>query len=362
LNNFLSLKRALDDMEEWKKALLPINSTIGQAIRNLEESALQIAVVVDGEATLIGTITDGDIRRGMLRGLSLDAQISQILNSSPLVVPVSVGRSLVLQLMRANKVRQLPAIDEAGKVVGLHLLDELMVPSSRENTMVIMAGGKGVRLRPYTENCPKPLLPIDGRPILEHIIERAKVDGIHHFVISVHYLGHMIEKHFGDGTQFGVRIDYLREPAPLGTAGALSLFQPVNDLPILISNGDVLTDIRYGDILEFHRRHEAIATMAVRLHEWQNPFGVVHTKGVDITEFEEKPTIRSHINAGIYVIEPKSLAAIQHQEQCDMPELFDRLRNKGFRTIVYPLHEPWIDVGRVDDLEKARSNHETAKS
>lgn len=341
--------------ERWRKALLPVDSTLQQAIRNLEESSLQITLAVSPDGTLVGTLTDGDIRRGILRGVNLNDSIQEIIFRGPLVVPPQLGRETVLQIMQANKIHQLPIVDAERRVVGLHLWDELLTPAKRENLMLIMAGGKGIRLRPHTENCPKPMLLVSGKPMLEHIIERAKAEGFQKFVIALHYLGHMIEEYFGDGSRFNVEIEYLREDSPLGTAGALGLLSPLPESPFVVSNGDVLTDIRYGELLDFHHRHGALATMAVRLHEWQHPFGVVRTKGVDIIGFEEKPVSRSHINAGIYVIEPSTLKLIASGEQCDMPALFNRLQELGQRTIVYPMHEPWLDVGREDDLVQARS-------
>jgi NDP-sugar pyrophosphorylase family protein len=240
-------------------------------------------------------------------------------------------------------------------VVGLHLWDELLDPRQRPNLMVIMAGGQGTRLRPHTEHCPKSMLPVGGKPMLEHIIERAKAEGFCRFVLAIHYLGNMIEEHFGDGSRWQVQIDYLREESPLGTAGAIGLLNPRPQAPFVVSNGDVLTDIRYGELLDFHCRHRADATMAVRLHEWQHPFGVVRTKGVDIIGFEEKPIARSHINAGIYVLAPSALDAMKAGEHCDMPTLFSRLQEHAAKTIVYPMHEPWLDVGRIDDLARAHT-------
>ena len=339
--------------EPWRKALLPADATLQAAIRNLDESSLQIALVVSPVGVLIGTLTDGDIRRGLLRGLDLSGPVDSIVFRTPLVGPPQLGRDTVLQLMQANKVHQLPVVDADRRVVGLHLWDELMVPRLRPNLMIIMAGGQGTRLRPHTESCPKPLLPVAGKPMLEHIIERAKAEGFQRFVLAVHYLGHMIEDYFGDGSRWKVHIEYLHEKSPLGTAGAIGLLSPRPEMPFLVSNGDVLTDIRYGELLDFHCHHGAAATMAVRLHEWQHPFGVVHTKGVDIIGFEEKPVARSHINAGIYVLEPETLDALSAKENCDMPTLFSRLQAREARTIVYPMHEPWLDVGRPDDLQLA---------
>ena len=343
--------------EPWQNALLPVDATLQDAIRNLDETALQIALVVSPEGALVGTLTDGDIRRGLLRGLNLGSSIETIIFHEPLVVPPQMVSVMALQIMQANKIRQLPVVDERRHVVGLHLWDNLMVPGHRRNSMVIMAGGQGTRLRPRTESCPKPLLPVGGKPMLEHIIERAKSQGFERFILAIHFLGHMIEEHFGDGSRWGVRIEYLREESPLGTAGALSLLEPRPDAPFLVSNGDVLTDINYGELLDFHVGHGATATMAVRLHEWQHPFGVVHTEGVDIIGFEEKPVSRTHINAGIYVLEPRALDTLSAARYCDMPTLFSRLQQAADRTIVYPMHEPWLDVGREKDLQLAHSLH-----
>ena len=341
----------------WRMALLQVTSSIGGAIRNLDATSLQIVLVVSGEGVLLGTVTDGDIRRGLLRGLDLNSPVDAIIHRKAIVVPPEMNRDMVLHLMQANVINALPVVDETRRVVGLHLLNELLTPLERPNLMVIMAGGQGTRLRPHTENCPKPMLPVGGKPMLEHIIERAKSEGFHHFVLAIHYLGHMIEEYFGDGSRWQIKIDYLREEFPLGTAGAIGLLSPYPTLPLLVSNGDVLTDIHYGEVLDFHCRHGATATMAVRLHEWQHPFGVVRTKGVDIIGFEEKPVARSHINAGVYVLEPDALDAVTASEHCDMPSLFIRLQERAARTIVYPMHEPWLDVGRPDDLERAQKKY-----
>jgi dTDP-glucose pyrophosphorylase len=326
-----------------------------ETIRNLDESGLQIALVVSPEGVLLGSVTDGDIRRGLLRGVDLGGRVEAIMHREPLVVPPSLGREIVLQLMQANRFHQLPIVDDQRRVVGLHVWDELLVPAQRPNLMVLMAGGRGTRLRPHTESCPKPLVPVGGKPMLEHIIERARAEGFTRFVLASHYLAEMIEEHFGDGSRWQVEISYLRETIPLGTAGAISLLEPRPDVPLVVSNGDVLTDVRYGELLDFHCRHGAAATMAVRLYEWQHPFGVVRSKGVDIVGFEEKPISRSHINAGIYVLDPPALDALKAGEPCDMPTLFARLQERASRTIVYPMHEPWLDVGRAADLERAQS-------
>lgn len=342
----------------WHKSVLPLDSTIHQAIDCLDKQGIKIVLIVNSNGQLQGTISDGDIRRGLLKGLNLDSSISSVMWRNPLVVPIGMGIESVQQIMIANKIYQVPVVDENRRLIGLHLWDEIVSPPERANLMVIMAGGKGTRLRPHTNNCPKPLLPVAGKPMLEHIIERAKMEGFHNFLLSVHYLGHMIEDYFGNGNKFQVRIDYLREDTPLGTAGSLSLITTAADQPLVVTNGDVLTDIRYGELIDFHMRHHAYATMAVRAHEWQHPFGVVQLKGVEIVGFEEKPLVRTHINAGVYVLEPKALSFLKQGEYCDMPALFERIQAQGGRTVAYPMHEPWMDVGRPDDLNKANDQNQ----
>lgn len=349
------MDRSKSNQEPWQQVLIDGQSTIQDAIRNLDESGLQISLVVNKEGSLLGTVTDGDVRRALLRGLGLGNCISEIMFPTPLVVTQEMGREFVLHLMRANKVHQLPIVDEQRRVVGLHLWENVISPASRSNLMVIMAGGFGKRLKPFTDDCPKPMLPIAGKPMLEHIIERAKLEGFTKFILSLHYLGHIITNYFGNGEKLGVEINYVTEQNPLGTAGALSLIDPVPDAPFIVTNGDVLTDIHYGEMLDFHLSHHATATMAVRQHEWQHPFGVVKTKGIEIVGFEEKPIHRTHVNAGIYVLSPHALDQLEQGGVCDMPTLFERIQlNQSGSTIAYPMHEPWLDVGRPDDLLLAR--------
>lgn len=343
----------MNEKNRWKRSLMREECTLQDAIRNLEQTGLRIVLVVDEKGCLRGTVSDGDIRRGLLKGHGLDEPLRSVLHLTPLVAPALLGRDALMQLMLANKVPQIPVVDDQHKVVGLHVWDELNVSGDRESMMLIMAGGKGQRLRPHTENCPKPMLRVAGKPMLEHILDRAKLAGFKRFIISVHYLGHVIEDYFQDGSKWGVEIDYVRENQPLGTAGALGLLEPNPTTPFIVTNGDVLCDINYGDLLDFHIRQDAVATMAVRLHEWQHPFGVVQTKGIDIVGFEEKPIARSHINAGVYAINPQALTSLP-TGRCDMPTLFTNLQSQGMRTVAYPMHEPWLDVGRPTDLQRAQ--------
>jgi dTDP-glucose pyrophosphorylase len=342
----------------WKKTLLDINSTVGQAIRNLDQSGMKIIMVKNDAGNLEGTVSDGDIRRSLLKGYDLNSPIRDIMRRNPLVVTPELHREHVLRLMIANKIQQIPVVDAGHCVVGLHLWDEVAEKAARSNIMVIMAGGLGSRLRPHTESCPKPLLLVAGKPILEHIIIRAKQEGFSEFILAINYLGHMIEDYFACGQKFGVKIDYLREKSPLGTAGALGLLEIIPDAPFVVTNGDVITDIRYGELIDFHVRNSAAASMAISLREWQNPFGVVQTNGVEIIGFEEKPVIKSYVNAGVYVLNPKVLEFVYPGKNLDMPSLFQSLQSSGQRIVAYPMHEPWLDIGRPNDLYKANNDEE----
>jgi len=323
----------------WRQIILPVESTIGQVIENLNKHSAKIVLITNEFRFFEGTVTDGDIRRGLISGLDLDSPIKSIIARNALAVPSDISLNKVKQLMIENKIYQIPILDDQRHIVGLHLWDKIDVPNSKTNLVVIMAGGIGSRLRPHTEKCPKPMLLVHGKPILEHIINRIKLEGFNNFVIAIHYLGEVIEKYFENGEKFGVSIKYLREDSPRGTAGALKLINPLPDNPFLVTNGDVITDIQYSDILSFHLKNSAAATMAVRVHEIQHLYGVVKTDGIDIVEFEEKPVIRSNINAGVYVLDPIALNGLPDSKYCDMPVLFDRIRKNSNRTIVYPLHE-----------------------
>tara|TARA_B110000238_G_scaffold196360_1_gene237009 strand:+ start:472 stop:1518 length:1047 start_codon:yes stop_codon:yes gene_type:complete len=339
----------------WQKSILKFDSSIQQAISNLNNSGLKIVLVVDDKNEFIGTISDGDIRRGLLDNLSINDEIKNIIRYEALVVPPEFAKESALKLMELNQIFQVPIINSQKNIVGLFLRHSIAVENERNNIMVIMAGGIGKRLLPHTENCPKPMLEVSGKPILEHIIERAKSEGFINFIISINYLGEMIENYFGTGEKMGVNIDYIREKKPLGTAGALSLLNLKTEEPFIVSNGDVITDIRYGELLDFHIKNKSTATMAVNLYEWQNPYGVVGLNGIEITGFDEKPINRTHINAGVYALSKNALTFFKKDSPCDMPKLFEQLRASSEKIIAYPMHEPWLDVGRPVDLNQANS-------
>lgn len=346
------------ESSDWRRAILAPESLVHEAISTINNTGLGIALVSNSDEVLLGTITDGDIRRGLLKGLGTSSAVTEIMNRQPIVVPQWFHRSDVVQVMNENQLRQIPVVNAGGRLSGLYTLNEFNAPRSRDNIMIIMAGGMGRRLYPQTANCPKPLLPIGGKPILEHIIRRASSQGFSNFTIAVHHLGNMIENYFGTGESLGVRIEYLREESPLGTAGALSLLSSIPKQPLIVTNGDVLTDINYGELIDFHVQNSAVATMAVRRHEMQNPFGVVNIEDYLISGYEEKPIITSYINAGVYVFDHSVPRLFKNPEKLDMSQLFQKLLIDSRKIIAYPVHEGWLDVGHPQDFLKAKNLYE----
>ncbi len=343
--------------QDWKKLLVPIDSTVQDLIRILNETGMRIVLVADQYGALIGSVSDGDIRRGLLRGITVGSPTTEVLNFTPLFVKKGTSLEGVKEIMALNRIYQIPIIDEKKRIVGIHLLDEMTFPACYDNKIVIMAGGRGSRLMPVTSTIPKSMLKVSGKPILELIILRAKSQGFSQFVLAVHYLGNLIENYFGNGSSLGVSIEYIKEDFPLGTAGALSLLKPYPDRSLIVTNGDVLTDINYGEFLEFHEKNESIGTMAVNIHEWQNPFGAIATNGIEITEIIEKPIIRNLVNAGVYALDPSALLLLEENVHTDMTTLFDQLRTKSLMTTAYVLHEKWIDIGTHAQFKYATENY-----
>jgi dTDP-glucose pyrophosphorylase len=342
-----------NQLDLWRDSIVKINTPIKIAIERLNKVGIKIALVLDENFRLLGTISDGDFRRGMLSGLTLEDTVEKIMNKNPRTVNQGTSRLEILKLMNDTKILQIPIVDRNNFVIGLHLWDDISAQAKYSNIMVIMAGGKGSRLHPQTENRPKPMLLVAGIPILEHIIKRARSQGFNHFIIAINYLGQIIEDYFKDGHEFGVKIEYLHEDVPLGTAGALSLLSHKPERAFIVTNGDVITDINYSDFLDYHTAQNAAATVAVRTHEFQIPYGVVQINGLEVESYEEKPVISSFINAGVYALDPDILDFITEPKFRDMPELLDISKDLKKKVIVYPIHESWIDIGRPIDLEIA---------
>jgi dTDP-glucose pyrophosphorylase len=339
----------------WKQSLIRPTVPVLDAIHAINATSFQIAMVVDDYGKLLGTVTDGDVRRGILRGIALTAAVSEVMNPRPATVTESVGREGRLAIMRREQFHQLPVVDAAGRVVGLETIDELIRPQAHENAVLLMAGGLGKRLRPLTETRPKPLLEVGGRPILETTIRRFVEQGFTRFFLSVHYKAEMIREHFSDGSKFGAQIEYLQEDQPLGTAGALSLISQPLSHPLIVMNGDILTNVNLQRIVAFFTAQKASALMCVRDYEFQIPYGVVKTENGQFSAIEEKPMQRFFVNAGLYVISPQVISLVGQSEQIDMPTLFDRAQKDFGNVVVFPISEYWLDVGRSEDFIRANA-------
>jgi dTDP-glucose pyrophosphorylase len=345
-------------MEYWKKTLIPLNSTFKKAIYTIDNSGLQIGLVVDDKGILKGTITDGDIRRAVIKGISLDESVTSIMNKSPETAHIDDSRSDIISLMKRLVLRQIPIVDEDGKVLDLEVLMELLNPQPKDNLVVLMAGGLGKRLRPLTDDCPKPLLKIGNKPILETILENFIEYGFRRFAITVNYKAKKIIDYFGNGERWGVSIDFINEKKALGTAGALSLLNEIPTKPIIVMNGDLLTKVNFDNLIDFHNASKAQGTMCVREYDFQVPYGVVELDDNIIRRIEEKPVHRFFVNAGIYILEPESLKLIPRNTYFDMPVLFKELLAKNYKTSAFPITEYWLDIGQINDFHKANGEYE----
>lgn len=329
------------------------DTPILKTLEIIDKGARQIALVVDENDRLLGTVTDGDIRRGLLKGKSLHDPVSDVMNAYPIVASPYDTKEDILALMKLRQLHQIPVVDEDGRILRVEILDDLLRPAKRDNIVVLMAGGLGTRLRPLTHECPKPLLKVGNKPILETILLNFIEHGFYRFYLSVNYKADMIKEYFGDGSRWNVEIRYLHEEKSLGTAGALSLLPEVPDAPFFVMNGDLLTKVNFGQLLDFHRTHRAYATMCVREYDHQVPYGVVRLNRHQLLGIEEKPVQRFFVNAGIYVLEPDTLSLIPENDFFDMPSLFELLVQQEKQTIAFPIREYWLDIGRLADFERA---------
>ncbi len=341
-------------VDDWFTITLNEDDSFAAALNVMSIGGYQLCLVRKNNGGLAGMVTDSDIRKALLKGVALEQNVCEVMNGSPLVVSPELGEAEAHQLMLINHFFHLPIVDHKGQLVGLHVAQQLCSPEPLKETLVIMAGGRGKRLMPLTANIPKPMLPLHGKPILEHIIEKAKLDGFQKIVISVNYLSEVITNHFGNGESHGVAIEYLHEKQPLGTAGALgSLKNETRQQPVVVTNGDVITDVAYSDLLNLMQSERSDGVMAVRLQEWQNPFGVVHSEGSTLLGVEEKPINRHQVNAGMYVLGPALIDLLVPNIYCDMPDLFSLGLKENLKLNIFPLHESWLDIGRPDDYKAA---------
>jgi dTDP-glucose pyrophosphorylase len=339
---------------DFRSSLVAGSGTLLDALRALDAGAIEIAFVVDEAGRFVGTLTDGDVRRALLSGAPLASPLSPHVNRRAIRLGAGSGRVEALELMQARSIAQIPVLDVDGRIVGVHLLRDMLAVRERDHWAVVMAGGLGTRLGPLTKNTPKPMLRVAGRPILERIVLHLAGHGLKRLFISVNYLAHVIEEHFGDGSRFGVDIAYLRETEPLGTGGSLSLLPERTALPLVVMNGDLVTQANIGDMLSFHDARGARVTVGIRRYHHTVPFGCLETDGDRILRTEEKPTLSRQVNAGLYVLSPEVVGRVPPSTFLGVPDLVDDCLRRGEPVHGYEIVDDWIDVGQRDQLQAAR--------
>ncbi len=344
-------------MTNYKKVLLKTTSTIKEALTVINSGAMQIALVIDDDEKLLGTLTDGDIRRALINDFALSTTIETIISKNPIVCNIEDTKEKILEIAVSKKLYQIPIVDNEGKLVGIKEVDELLKPNTKPNKVVLMVGGLGSRLRPLTENIPKPMLKVGNKPILETIISNFKKYGFTNIVLSVSYKKEIIEEYFKDGSDFGVNIEYIYEEKRMGTAGALSLMNDILKEPFFVMNGDLLTNINFEHMIDYHIENLSVGTMGVREYDFQVPYGVVNTDGINIKSIEEKPVHNFFVSGGIYILNPEVLRFISKDVFFDMPTLFENLIAEGNKIISFPIKEYWLDIGRVEEYEKANAEY-----
>ncbi|OLQ86151.1 alcohol dehydrogenase [Vibrio panuliri] len=346
----------------WKNVITKPNCTLRDALEIINSEALRVALVVDDDFVLKGVIADGDVRRALLRGIGLDDCVDVVMNRTPKTVAATTSKEEIIRIMNESDFLFMPIVDKDNVLVGLETLHSALSTSPKyENPVFIMAGGFGTRLRPLTDSCPKPMLKIGDKPILETVIRSFIKAGFENFYISTHYMPEQIQSYFGDGSTLGVSITYVHEEHPLGTGGALGLLPKSlpKDLPLIMMNGDVLTKVDFQRLLDFHMDSEADATMCVREYEYQIPYGVINGEGSKIVGMVEKPIQRFFVNAGIYVVSPRVIQSVPANYHIDMPTLLEEHMHSRDKIMMFPIHEYWLDIGRMDDFNRAQADIHT---
>jgi dTDP-glucose pyrophosphorylase len=334
---------------------VPADATVLEALETIERGGKAITFVVDADDRVIGALTDGDLRRALLQGASLDGRVLRnAMNRDYAFLRPEQSRAEALDIMRARQIEQLPVLDADGSLCGLHTLHELVAAVERPNRVLILAGGRGTRLHPLTTHLPKPMITVAGRPILERLILHLMSSGFRHFTVSVSYLAHMIEEHFGDGTRFGCHIEYLHETEPLGTGGPLALLRPIPEIPLVVVNGDLMTQSDLGRLLDFHLAGGFSASVGLRPYSIEIPFGVAVVEGERLVEHREKPTQQFLVNTGMYVFAPETLALVPEGREYPITSLLDTLLERGLPVGAHVLEDEWLDVGRPEELRQAR--------
>jgi dTDP-glucose pyrophosphorylase len=337
----------------WSKICISPTQKILEALKLIDLNSHRIVLVVE-DKKLLGVVTDGDIRRGLINQLDLNCEVSKVMNSYPVTADSSWSRYDLVKLMKSKQVLAIPIL-ENDEIVGLETLEQINTTKKHENLVFIMAGGFGTRLKPLTDSCPKPLLKVGDKPILEIVIENFIKTGFVNFCISTHYRAEMIREYFGDGTKLGINIEYVYEDMPLGTGGALGLLPDnTSDLPVIVINGDILTKVDFDQLLRFHEENKCVATMCVRDYQHQVPFGVINGEGNKVKNMVEKPLHRFFVNAGVYVINSEIHKTVRKNSRVDMPSLLSLFLEKNASILMYPIHEYWLDIGSHEDFQKAQ--------
>jgi len=342
-------------MDNISKIFLLANSTIEDALNVIDSGAVKIALVIDKDKKLLGTLGDGDIRRALLRKNSLKDTINSVYFKSPITAKKDSSKDYLLNLCSINSISQIPIVDENNKVIDLFIMGEGQAQKKHNNRVFLMVGGLGVRLRPLTEKIPKPMLLVGGKPILEWIVKRFVDCGFTNITMCLGYKSKTIKDHFCDGSKFRAKIDYIDEKERMGTAGALTLFKKKEKSPFFVMNGDLLTNVDFEKMIDFHEECQAMATMCIREYDIEVPYGVVNISGEHITSIEEKPIHNFFVNAGIYLLEPDCINLIPNNKFYDMPTLFEKLLARKDKIVSFPLQEYWLDVGKLDDYKRANS-------
>jgi len=344
-------------MFDFKKLILPSESKLTDALVILDKYAeAQIVLIIDMNNKLLGTVTDGDVRRGLLAGLTLESSVEGVMCTNFKSISSEIKKQNIKNSFTENGVKQLPELDDQGRVVGFHLMDEQQLIESSKANVIIMAGGLGSRLSPLTDDCPKPMLKVGGTPILQIIIERLARQGFRNIYISINYLGNQIQDYFGNGSKFGVDITYIQENDKLGTAGALGLLPQGLETPMIVLNGDVLTKANYASLLDYHLNHQSNITIGLTKQELTIPYGVVNLEQEKVISIDEKPTQSYYVSAGIYCVSPSIFETLSGSEYLDMPDLIQKNIDDQNNVIGFPLHEYWADIGMKSDYNKANES------
>jgi dTDP-glucose pyrophosphorylase/CBS domain-containing protein len=349
-------------MDNLAGFLVTPENSIREAIACIDRNAKGIVLVVDKEGRLVGPVTDGDVRRAILVDMNLELPVQKLLEKRsssryphPITASMGASKAELIRLMNEHLIRHVPLLDTEGRVADIAFLSDLVKEYELPITAVVMAGGHGLRLRPFTEDTPKPMLPVGGRPLMELIVKQLQEAGIRRVNVTTHYKADKIKGYFGDGRAFGVELNYVKEDRPLGTAGALGLM-PAPQEPLLVINGDILTQVNFRALLEYHQEHRADMTVAVRRYDLKVPYGVVECEGSQVRRLQEKPQMSFMVNAGIYLLEPLVFEYIPSGQHLNMTDLIQQLLGAGRLVISFPVREYWLDIGQNNDYLQAQED------